>query len=1157
MHRLNTILIWLASCVWLFSCAAPKPVPRDQLLVEKLRMRITKVRNAAAETRAVIAASRGAPYLAEIHMRLAELMSEEARYHYMVAYEREQRRSKALHVPQVRFLKENAINTYKFILERYPKTHLADRILFNISHEQRELGNFDDMLATLERLVKEYPDSPYREEALLVLGDYYFDKTEFAKAEKYYSDIISKKDSPLLGLAYYKLAWVNVNLSDCKKALDNFEESIVVARKLAAAEETEQAVVEKRVGNHISNEFSIPKDQSGKYEFAGHQSVNVQREALVDLTYCYAQERKPEQAVAFLKRMAYTREAYVAALAKMASRYAIIEQPRGAAEVARELLQLAPDEIERLDDARMLHNSVVRMKDYSMVGDDVALILRAMRRQLLKPEVEASKESGEMLSNEFEMMVRNLATKSHELLMSTSGGSEKKASTWTDNPTDPAQTAAAYTAYLDTFSDSPNRLEVLQNLADVLSDSGRFLEAGHRFREVAAILAEPIKEPAEDPAQAAKAPGKDKKDAKKPKVDKKTLEARRYQERREALFNAVAAYQSSLESEAARGHLERVTARAGLREAGGQYLAQSAPDKEKAKRIKFAIAQSYYDEGSYLRAIDLLTAVAYEYAGTPQGKAAVHMVMDSLRTINDISAMIDTGRRFLDKNSPFDEALRAEISPIIGAAEQRRLDELSLAASGDQAGGMETLLAFADRYKNSSLGERAMLSAFVAARAGGDVNQLYSLGEQVISKFPNSDQVSGVVSTMGSTAAARFEFDRAINYFEKSAQMSKEEKGALWLAAGKLREQLADRQGALADYRKAVAEGDAARAEAAANLADLIAKGGSASDIVNELKPLSETTPDPEITSRLGLAMLRLGQRDDAEMMLRNVVEGGMGGSAAAQARANYGMAEINLKILEDFNPPPDIGAIEEAVALVDMTLQAYLSSARQPDLIYSQAALARLARAAEVGAEKLERIQLPAELGEEERNMITQAMQARAAQLRNDRNEALAECANRAKATYLLAEAGRACIVGVAPKDDPVVFHALAPRHKASKLPQIDAYRDRLAKNPDDLEALRAVGKAFLDAGDAHAARLVLGRTVEAGGGAEDLNVVGVASYRAGDKLGAMDAFGRAKDAGSAAAVHNLAAVYQELGLVGLSKEILKDAPKTATGVLLKSGGK
>ena len=56
-------------------------------------------------------------------------------------------------------------------------------------------------------------------------------------------------------------------------------------------------------------------------------------------------------------------------------------------------------------------------------------------------------------------------------------------------------------------------------------------------------------------------------------------------------------------------------------------------------------------------AIDLLTAVAYEYPNTEQGDAAVHMVLDSYRTINDISNLIDTGRRVIGDPSGADHDL--------------------------------------------------------------------------------------------------------------------------------------------------------------------------------------------------------------------------------------------------------------------------------------------------------------------------------------------------------------------------------------------------------------------------------------------------------------------------------------------------------------------
>ncbi len=1189
MHRVTrrapraAVAIALGLCCCLSSaaallaggCAATKPVVRDQPVVEQYRLRITKVRNAIAETRATIAASRGAPYQPELYMRLAELQSEEARYHYMVAFEREQQRAEGLHVPQVRILKEQAIGTYRSILKEHPHTHLADRILFNISHEQRELGEFDAMRVTLEELVDKYPDSPYRAEALLVLGDYHFDRNKLVFAQKHYQQIIDMGDTPLLGLAMYKQAWVDVNLGDCEKALEHFEGAIEAARTLDDVDATEFGAAD--VGYHFNEEFEIPPTEKPRWSFAGHMTLNVQREALVDLTYCYAQEREPEKATAFLRGLASSREAYVASLGKMASRYALIEQPRGAADVSRELLLLAPDDIERLDDARMLHRVVVRMNDYSQVGDDVWLILRAMRRQTQQAELD--EEARQRVETEFELMARDLATKSHRVL---SGETPVEAGTkeWTKTPATAKQTARAYEVYLDVMGDSPYAEEITLNLADVLMDSDRFLEAGHRYRDAAALLAGPPpvfpdeaageEDAAEDAAGDEAGEGDAESEiaieddseplreatdpAARDREERKSQHSRRKQ-RADALYNAVVAYQRSLETERSRTHLERASARAGLREAGGEYLAVGNPEGDRSQRIKFAIAQSYYDEGSYLEAIDLLTAVAYEYPGTEQGDAAVHMVLDSYKTINDISGLITVGRRFTDPESPIAGKIKGEVVPIVEAAEQRRLDELSLAASGDQAGGMEVLMAFADRYQDSDLGERALLSTFVAARAGGDTDSLYDLGEQILEKYPKSDQLSGVASSMGQTAASRFEFDRAIEYLEKAAQMNPEQSASLYLLSGELREQLADRAGAEKDYRKAMKaakEGGPQYTEAVVHLADLLEASGTAQQVANELRPLAKSK-NPEVMSRLGLAMLRVGGQDwDAEEYLRGVVEGAQAASATATARANYGMAEIMLHSLENYEPYAELDAIEEAVSLVDVVMQSYLAAARQPDPTYSQAALARLARAAEIGAQKLESIPLPEDLSAEDRKLVREAMAKRAESLIEGRDEALAECASRAKSAYRLDEAGLACIEGRPPREDPVRAHKLKPRNKSGPLPDVDEARERLSRNPDDVDALRTVATAFLDADDAHAARLVLARVAEAGGDADDLNLLGVANYQAGDTLGALDAFGRAKDAGSGAAAFNLAAIYMELGVGDLVNETIENAPAKIDGRML-----
>ena len=139
-----------------------------------------------------------------------------------MAYEREQRSTKVLHVPQVRLLKEDAINTYEIVLSRFPDSPLVPRVLFNIGHEHRELGNFDEMRKVLNRLVDNYPDSPLRADALIVLGEYHFDRNELRDAQRYYEEIAKGELTPVTGLGHYKLAWVWVNEGECKPALTNF-----------------------------------------------------------------------------------------------------------------------------------------------------------------------------------------------------------------------------------------------------------------------------------------------------------------------------------------------------------------------------------------------------------------------------------------------------------------------------------------------------------------------------------------------------------------------------------------------------------------------------------------------------------------------------------------------------------------------------------------------------------------------------------------------------------------------------------------------------------------------------------------------------------------------------------------------------------------------
>lgn len=1083
MHR----LIPLGLCVIVgggVGCATLQTEVRDPPYVEQLRVRITKVRHAIAETRRTISQSQGAPYLPELYVRLAELLSEEAKYHYRVAYEREQRSTKALHVPQVRLLKEQSITTYRMVLRRFPNTPLGPRILFNIGHEQRELGDYEDMIKTLDDLTVKYPNNSLRHEAMLVLGDYYFDKNELGKSEKYYAGIVNGEMNRVSGLALYKLAWVRVNQGDCKNALLDFERAIDTGRIWAEKER-------------------IAREEN-KEAVAG-QDIDVRREALIDLTYCYSRRRKPGRAVQYIRKYAYNRGAYIAALERLASRYGVMNQAIGAIGVGRELLRLAPDNPDRLDDARMLYGAVKRAKQYDHVGDDIRLISMAAIRDAHRPG--ATAQSREKVLEEFEVYARDLAIRAQKRVRKKRLG-----------PAFKNQVAKGYVALLDAYPEAENRHEMILNLADVQMKLNRYLSAGRRYLEGAALVPE----------------------------DK-------VQDRKDALYDSVVALQTFLSKPEDLTHVQRVVARSGIRLAGRRLLKFDL-DAERSRQVKFAIAKTLYDEGRYRSAIDQLTAIAYEYPDSEESRASVHMVLDSFRTINDYNGLMDAGHRFLADNSPANAKLKGEIKPIVNAAEQRRLDELSLEAAGDEGrGGLDELESFAERYAGTDLGERALLNAFVAARAAGDSERLYRLGDELEQKYPKSEQLAGILSTLARVATARFEFDRSIDFFYRAAKANPAERVTLLVAAGGLMEELADLEGARKAYEEALRGAkEGARAAPAGAIAALLEKEGKARKTAARLSKLADDG-DPEVLARLGLAQILLGDPDSGEMSLANVLASS--GSAQSQARAHYGMAEVLNAALEGYVPANDFEAIQEYIALVEVTEQSYLNAARQGDGMMTAASLGRLANMAVHSAARFEKLRVDG-LSAEETKQLAQAFQQRADELRAEAVQALAACSDQAWVGSVFNPAVRACLGNTPPKTSELPFDVLKPRKKIDVTGEAaETLRSRVSRNPEDLDGLRDLGSLFLDAGDAHSARLIFARATQTGGGPLELNLLGIASWDAGDVAGALEAFGQAAEGGLEAGRQNLAYGLETLGLGEAAGLVMEKFEKGSEGGRLVNG--
>jgi tetratricopeptide (TPR) repeat protein len=1108
MHRLRQITAALMLCGVLGAggCASGLTEVPDPPQVETLRLKIAKVRNAISETRRTIADSRGATYLPELYVRLAELMSEEARYHYQLAYEREQRATKVLHVPQVRLLKEKSIETYELVLSRFPDSELAPRVLFNIGHEWRELGEFDKMRGVLQRLVDNYEDSPLRYDALLVLGDYHFDRNQLGQSKGYYEKITKGPLLHVTGLGHYKLAWVWVNLGECKDALSEFERAIERSNRWeeALAERAAAAADDDEDGENPSDVDGLTERPNNSPIEGAQQDIDVRRESLVDLAYCYSRERSHKKVVRYVEKYAYDRPTYVAALDKMASRYRVMDNFEGAVLVSRELLRLGDASEDRLEDARALYTSLKKLRRYDDIDDDMALIAEALVRRYSRFEVNAEQRG--MIVTEFEQYGRDLAISAQKRLVKIKKARDKRR--FAD------RLAAAYAIYFDTFPEGPQRSDMLLNMADVLLVANRELDSGLRSLEASNLLRDEA-------------------------------------ERQTALYDAIVSFQASMAKESNRSQYERVTARAALRRAADQLLKfELEPDK--ARRVKYAVAQTYYDEGRFALAIDKLTAVAYEYPNSEEADASLQLVLDSYNTLNDNDGLIMASRRFMAEASPASAPLKAKIKGVLAAAETRKLDELSLQAAGDEGGDLTPLIEFAASQKGTSLGERALINAFVAARAIGDTSKMYELADELAKTYPASEQLPGIFTTLAQTAIARFEYDRAVDILGRAASLNSAQRTQLVTSTGQLLEQLGRAQEAEKLYMSVISSSEGpARAEALGSLAVLLERQGNAQDMARKLQPYADDG-NPELLARLGLALVAQGDRDNSEMMLQSVLDAGSAATPEAQARAHYGMAEVLLETLKIYPDPTDVDLIQEFIAIVEVTQQSYLNAARQGSPEFAAAALSRLAFSMRYAAERIGKIPMPDGLDAAGKDTVRRALEARVTQLRALADEALGACAQQVWQSALLNDVVVGCLKGEPLGNALVPFDSFSTRAKGVNEPKgIDKLRDQLSKNPEDIERLRALGEAFLDAGDPHVARLIFARALQLGGGPTEQNLLGIASFQIGDRAGAYSSFSQAASGGLEAGRKNMIFVLGEAGLGSLEGEVRE---KIASG---KPGGR
>ena len=116
-----------------------------------------------------------------------------------------------------------AIKTYEKLLEKYPEYERNDQVIYQLARAYDELGQTEDAMHVMQRIVIEYPYSKYIAEAQFRRGEYFFIRKKYLEAEGAYSAIIDMGgSSSYFELALYKLGWTLYKQELYKEALHRY-----------------------------------------------------------------------------------------------------------------------------------------------------------------------------------------------------------------------------------------------------------------------------------------------------------------------------------------------------------------------------------------------------------------------------------------------------------------------------------------------------------------------------------------------------------------------------------------------------------------------------------------------------------------------------------------------------------------------------------------------------------------------------------------------------------------------------------------------------------------------------------------------------------------------------------------------------------------------
>lgn len=491
-----------------------------------------------------------------------------------------------------------------------------------------------------------------------------------------------------------------------------------------------------------------------------YRKTDVKRDALVAMAWPYSEVppsvikglgKNRIEPVEYFKSLSNNKVSYQRALARLGRRLGVKQRYIQTTKIYFELLKLTKNVELRVEAVEKLYEAMKNsLKDWPVYGF-TEIIADTMNQVRYSPDIpEKMKFQHE---KNFEIFARDAATRAQVRAKNTR------------RPEDYKLAISAYKAYLWAFGTGNKNGEkfssaIRLNLAESYFNLKDYVNAAKEYE----ILAKEIKVPIK---------------------------------RKSYLDSSIESYTAALKVQDTLNRTQLAQARNGIRDVGLYYV-KAYPQEGSVPSILFNAGRSYYDERDFKGSERVLFQYITRYPNGKDTATSIDLILDAYNQREDYKGLANAGKKIIGIKG-ISGNLKKMVSELMNQSEYKNIQTSITDFSSDNYS--KELLKFAEKYKGTNLGDRALFEAFNSLKAKKDPGA-YIPGEELLIKHGSSKYAKDVTMEMGKMALLTADFRRAAKYFEiYSTKYPKDpESRKLLQNAAQMRETMGDFEQARNDY---------------------------------------------------------------------------------------------------------------------------------------------------------------------------------------------------------------------------------------------------------------------------------------------------------------------------------------------------------------------